>query len=141
PSVDGDPTMSTSHRQWHASRNETVLFIAAVCLALGASAGAADDGPVVGTVLWKPGLERDANSYDKTDFWAAIAYSPATGKFGASCNWTADINASRSARERCDAADARTVVMCNNGWCALALGEDREKWGVGWGEERQTAEK
>lgn len=126
---------------WHAPRKVTVMFVAAVCLALGASAGAADDGPVVGTVIWKPGLERDANSYDKTDFWAAIAYSPATGKFGASCNWTADINASRSARERCNASDARTVVMCNNGWCALALGEDREKWGVGWGEDRQTAEK
>ncbi len=126
---------------WHAPRNETVMFVAAVCLALGGSAGAADDGPVVGTVIWKPGQEPDANSYDKTDFWAAIAYSPSTGKFGASCNWTADVNASRSVRERCDASDARTVVMCNNGWCALALGEDLDKWGVGWGAERQTAEK
>ncbi len=126
---------------WHSPRNETALFVATVCLALGGSAGAADDGPLVGTVIWKPGLERDANSYDKTNFWAAIAYSPSTGKFGASCNWTADINASRLARERCNAPDARTVVMCSNGWCALALGEEWDKWGVGWGEERQTAEK
>jgi hypothetical protein len=86
-------------------------------------------------------LEPDANSYDKTDFWAAIAYSESTGKFGASCNWTADVNASRAARENCNASDARTVVMCNNGWCALALGEDRANWGVGWGEDRPSAEK
>src|SRR5689334_13095673 len=98
------------------------MFFASVFLSLCMSVGAADDGPVVGTVIWQPGLKRDANSYDKTDFWAAIAYSPATGKFGASCNWTADVNASRSARENCNASDARTVVMCSNGWCALALG-------------------
>lgn len=122
-------------------RNRMGRFIAAVCLALCTSARAGDDGPVVGTVIWKPGLERDANSYDKTDFWSAIAYSKSTGKFGASCNWTADINASRAARENCNASDARTVVMCNNGWSALALGEDREVWGVGYGEDRPTAEK
>lgn len=125
----------------NTARHRTGIFVAAVCLALCTSAGAADDGPVVGTVIWKPGLEPDANSYDKTDFWAAIAYSESTGKFGASCNWTADINASRSARENCNTSDARTVVMCNNGWCALALGEDRGKWGVGWGEDRPSAER
>src|SRR5262245_59904362 len=119
---------------WNNSRDRIGMFFAFICLSLGTSAGVADDGSVVGTVIWRCGLERDANTYDKTDFWAAIAYSPSTGKFGASCNWTADINARRSARENCNAADARTVVMCSNGWCALALGEDREKWGVGWGE-------
>ncbi len=123
------------------ARNWNRLILAAVCLALGTSAGAADDGPLVGTFVWKPGQERDANSYDKTDYWSAIAYSPATGKFGASCNWTADINASREARDNCNTADAHTVVMVSNGWCALALGDDREKWGVGFGEDRTTAEK
>lgn len=121
--------------------NRLSMFLALLCLALGTSAEAADDGPVVGTVIWKPGLERDANSYDKTDYWSAIAYSQSTGKYGASCNWTADVNASRQARENCNATDARTVVMCSNGWSSLALGDNREVWGVGYGEDRETAEK
>ena len=31
--------------------------------------------------------------------------------------------------------------MCSNGWCALALGDDIAKWGVGWGEDREAAER
>jgi hypothetical protein len=114
-----------------------IAFCASICT----NARADDDAPLRGTVVWKPGLERDASSYDKTDFWPAIAYSPSTGKFGASCHCTADVNASRDAREKCNAPDARTVVMCGNGWCALGLGDDRERWGVGWSEDRPSAEK
>jgi hypothetical protein len=106
---------------------------------------AADDDPVVGIVRWEPGERRDANDWDKTDFWAGIAFSPSTGKYAASCEWRAKENASRQAREKCNASDARAVVLCCNGWCALAIGrlkdEKEYRWGVGWGPDRKTAEK
>jgi hypothetical protein len=105
----------------------------------------ADDGPVVGIIEWTPGLERDANSYDKTDYWAAIAFSPATGKYGASCEWTSRDVAERAARDNCNAPDAQVVVLCCNGWCALALGNPTAEgtwgWGVGWGPDQETAER
>jgi hypothetical protein len=134
-------TKETFMSRWNSVRYRRRAFTAAVVLTLVPDVFAADDGPVVGTVVWRPGLERDANPNDRTNYWAAIAYSPSTGKFGAACNWTADVNASRDAREKCAAPDARTVVMCGNGWCSLALGDDVDKWGVGWGESRETAEK
>jgi len=105
----------------------------------------ADEGPVKGVIEWRPGLERDATDYDKTDFWSAIAYSPSTGKYGASSEWTNQDNASRRARENCNAPDARAVVLCCNGWCALALGKTADTgesgWGVGWGADQETAER
>lgn len=104
-----------------------------------------DDGPVVGVVQWEPGQRRDATSWDKTDYWAGIAVSPSTGKYAASCEWMSRDNANRQAREKCNAKDAQAVVLCCNGWCALALGrrsdEKEYRWGVGWGPDRRTAEK
>ena len=96
--------------------------------------------PVVGVVEWEPGLPRDANQEDKTDYWAAIAYSSSTGKYGSSCKWTSRDNASRVARENCNARDAQCIVLCCNGWCAIALGDDK-KYGFGWGADRAVAEK
>jgi hypothetical protein len=110
------------------------------------SAVAADDGLVVGSVEWAPNIPfSEKTEWDKTSYWAAIAVSPSTGKYAASCEWTSEVNATRQAREKCNAADARAVVLCCNGWCALALGK-REAgkditWGVGWGADRSTAEK
>jgi len=106
----------------------------------------ADEGPVVGVVEWQPGIPwKDKTEWDKTDYWACIAVSPSTGKYAASCNWTSRINAERQAREKCNADDARPVVLCCNGWTALALGKREEGkdviWGVGWGGDRQTAER
>ena len=106
----------------------------------------ADDGLVVGVVEWKPGIPReDKTDYDKTDFWAAIAFSPSTGKYGSTCEWTSQDNAVRVAREYCNAKDARAVVLCCNGWCALALGQPaatgEHGWGVGWGPNQEDAER
>ncbi len=105
----------------------------------------ADDGPVVGVVQWEPGLRPDANDWDKTDYWSGIAVSPSTGKYAASCEWMNRDNASRQAREKCNATDARAVVLCCNGWCALALSKKEEGkdigWGVGWGPDQRAAEK
>src|SRR5262245_24731256 len=80
----------------------------------------ADDGPVVGVVGWEAARRPDATSWDKTDYWAGIACSPSTGKYAASCEWMARENANRQAREKCNAKDAKAVVLCCNGWCALA---------------------
>jgi hypothetical protein len=109
------------------------------------SAIAADDDLVVGVVEWEPGLRADANMEDKTDYWAAIAISPSTGKYASSCEWQNRDNATRQAREKCSAADARAIVLCCNGWCALALGKQEAGkdvgWGIGWGADQKTAEK
>jgi hypothetical protein len=122
-----------------------ILLPALACWLLAGVARGADDVPLVGIVRWEPGERRDANSWDKTDYWAGIAFSPSTGKYGASCEWMARENASRQAREKCNASDARAVVLCCNGWCSLALGSPKKgedhRWGVGYGPDRRTAEK
>lgn len=123
----------------------TVLRTTLAGMLWAAAACCADDGPVVGIVEWEPALRRDATLYDKTDYWAAIAFSPSTGKYGSTCEWTSRVNAERVARENCNAADARVVVLCCNGWCALALGKPaatgKSGWGVGWGPDREKAER
>jgi hypothetical protein len=105
----------------------------------------ASDGPLVGVIEWEPGLRSDATDWDKTDYWAAIALSPSTGKYGSSCEWTSRDTAARDAREKCNSSDARTIVMCCNGWCALALGDEKPGkdfgWGVGWGRDQETADR
>lgn len=117
-----------------------LMFLMAVHSVFGS-----DDEPLVGIVEWEQALEPDATQWDKTNYWAAITFSPATGKYAASCEWTDRGNAERSARKKCNAADARTVVLCNNGWAALALGDQKSEknfgWGVGWGADQQTAER
>jgi hypothetical protein len=106
---------------------------------------AATDGPVKGYIEWKDRNRSDASDWDKTDFWAAIAFSPSTGKYASSCEYRPFDLAERAAREKCNAPDARTVVLCGNGWCALALGDQKMGkdfgWGVGWGPDQRSAEK
>ncbi len=110
-----------------------------------AAPAAAGNDMVVGIVRWLPGQRSDANEYDQTDYWCCIALSPSSGKFAASCEWTNRDNAVRQARDKCNARDARGVVLCCNGWAALALGKasagQETPWGVGWGEDEATAEK
>lgn len=123
-----------------------VLMATLTGMLLAARALCAGDGPVVGVVEWKPGISReDKTDYDKTDFWAAIAFSPSTGKYGSTCYQMSQDNAVRIARECCNAKDARVVVLCCNGWCALALGDPsaagEHGWGVGWGPNQEDAER
>ncbi len=104
-----------------------------------------DDDIVVGVVEWEPSLLPDATLWDKTDYWAAISISPSTGKYASACEWTARENAERSSREKCNAPDAQAVILCCNGWCAIALGNQKASknfgWGVGWGSDQETAER
>lgn len=115
------------------------------CILLGLSAYGADDELVRGFIRWQPGEDRDANEVDRTDYWSAIAVSPSTGKYGATCWVSNQDNALRIARANCNAKDARVVVLCGNGWCSLALGAPPKTgdwiWGVGWAETREQAER
>jgi hypothetical protein len=110
-----------------------------------AGAFGADDRPVKGYVEWKDRYSSDATDRDKTDFWAAIAISPSTGKYASSCEYFPYDLAGREARRKCNARDAQVVVLCGNGWCALALGDEKPGknfgWGVGWGPDQRSAER
>jgi hypothetical protein len=66
------------------------------------------------------------------DTYAAIAYSPATGKIGCAYNYGSRFSAEQAALGRCPAADARIVGWVHNGFCALAVGADKSCWGVGY---------
>jgi hypothetical protein len=103
------------------------------------------NGPLKGLCEWPDRYKPDATKRDRTDYWGAIAISPSTGKYAASCEYMPFDLADRAARERCNAPDARTVVLCGNGWCSLALGDEKPGpdfgWGVGWAPTQQVAER
>jgi hypothetical protein len=71
-------------------------------------------------------IEIDRNSV------AAIAYSPATGKFGYAYDLRSRSAAEKAALADCGADDARIVCWVKGGFCILALGDDKACWGVGW---------
>src|SRR4051812_22619925 len=64
--------------------------------------------------------------------YAAIAYSPATGNHGYAYNHGSRAAAEAAALRYCKGDDARIVTWVNNGFCALAVGDDQSAWGVGW---------
>jgi hypothetical protein len=66
------------------------------------------------------------------DSYAAVAYSPSTGEVRYACGYFSRASAEQAALDRCDAPDARIVCWVNHGFCALALGDDKEYWGTGW---------
>src|ERR1041385_986735 len=74
------------------------------------------------------------------DKFAAIAYSPKTGKWGYGCNYPTKAEAIARAKEECGSKDARTN-WCKNAWISLAL-SDRSPggWGSSWGETREEAQ-
>jgi hypothetical protein len=71
-------------------------------------------------------IEISGNSF------AAIAYSPSTGKYAYACDLRSRKAAEKEAVEKCGAPDATVACWVNKGFCALALGEDKSCWGVGW---------
>jgi Domain of unknown function (DUF4189) len=64
--------------------------------------------------------------------FAAIAYSPSTGKYGYSYNYQSRSAAERVALEHLPQPDARIVCWVQAGFCALAKGDDKSEWGVGY---------
>jgi hypothetical protein len=74
-----------------------------------------------------------ANEIDiDSDSFAAIAYSPSTGEFHYACNYSSRWAAQEAALALFKAKDGRVVCWVNEGFCALALGDDQSVWGTGW---------
>ena len=71
-------------------------------------------------------IEISGNSF------AAIAYSPSTGKYACAYDRRSRKVAEKEAVEKCGAPDATVACWVNKGFCALALGKDKSCWGVGW---------
>jgi hypothetical protein len=67
-----------------------------------------------------------------SDSFAAIAYSPATGKYGFVYDERSRSAAEKGAMEKCGAEDARIACWVNRGFCAMALGSDKSCWGIGY---------
>ncbi len=76
----------------------------------------------------------DANTY------ASIAYSQSTGKYGYSYGYNDPDEAREAALKRCKARDAKILFTVGNGWVALALGDDTDCYGYGYGTSRAIAE-
>jgi hypothetical protein len=98
-------------------RRRILLFLFALALGIGPSLHAQSD-----------------------DLYAAIAYSPKTGKWGYGCNYTTKAEAIARAKSECGSKSARTN-WCKNAWISLAL-SDRAAggWGSSWGTTREEAE-
>ena len=74
------------------------------------------------------------------DKYAAIAYSPTTGKWGYGCNYSTKAEALARAISECGSDDARTN-WCKNAWISLALSKKAPGgWGSAWGDTRKQAE-
>jgi serine/threonine-protein kinase len=68
------------------------------------------------------------------DTYAAIAYSPSTGRWGYGYGYPTKSEAIARARRECDRDDAKTT-WCKNAWIALALSKRSPGgWGSSWGE-------
>jgi hypothetical protein len=63
--------------------------------------------------------------------YAAVAYSPSTGKFGYAWNWRSRGKAEAVALANCKAADAKVVGWVKAGWLVLAVSDDNS-YGVGY---------
>lgn len=64
--------------------------------------------------------------------YAAIAYSPTTGAYRYAYNYGSRQAAENAALKAMNDKDARIVCWVNQGFCVLALGDDKSTWGVGW---------
>jgi serine/threonine-protein kinase len=74
----------------------------------------------------------DSDSGESSDKYAAIAYSPSTGKYGYSYNYTSQAGAQRRALAQLNANDAKLVAWSRNSYCALAKGKDNS-YGAAYG--------
>jgi hypothetical protein len=66
-----------------------------------------------------------------SDSYAAIAYSPTTGKYAYAYDRRSQAAAEREALEKCGEG-AESACWVNRGFCALALGSDKSFWGIGY---------
>jgi hypothetical protein len=72
--------------------------------------------------------------------YGAIAYSPATGKYGYSSDCATRAGAEKLALSNCIASDARIAIWVKDGWAALYRNSNGA-WHSAWsGNSRQEAE-
>jgi serine/threonine-protein kinase len=86
---------------------------------------------LIATAGLVPRLARADIEIDE-DSYGAIAYSPSTGEMHFSYNYGDRASAEQAALEIFKAKDAQIVCWVNNGFAALALGDDMSAWGVGY---------
>ena len=103
------------------------LFTLGVALLLAAS---------VAALAPSPGLNP---RIDDNGSFAAIAFSPQTGRWGVGDSLPGRGAAETEALGRCDARDAKVVVWVRNGYAALALGDARGAYGWGFANDPETA--
>ena len=72
------------------------------------------------------------------DTYAAIAYSPETGRYGYGFRCSSKEEAGQEAIRQCHADDARALIYTYNAWCALAVG-DNGAYGSAWGATPEAA--
>jgi len=97
-----------------------------------------------GQVVWKRvlGGQGKQEIWVSPDTFAAIAYSPATEKYGLAYDHLSRQSAEKEALSNCGAEDARIVVWVNRGFCALAVcGAGQAIRGVGWSGNSDTEAK
>lgn len=82
----------------------------------------------------------DVFYFGKEDRFAAIAYSPKTGKYGYAQDCYSREIAERTALKNCDAEDARIATWVCNGFCAIAVGSDGA-WGAGYSNSLKASNK
>ena len=99
---------------------------------------------LVGSLCGSLGGSQSARATDYIDIdedsYAAVAYSPSTGKFAFSYNYGSRSSAEKAALKQLDKEDGKIVTWVNNGFCALALGDEVGKYGMGyrWGDGAST---
>lgn len=64
--------------------------------------------------------------------YAVIAFSQSTGEYGYAWNHWNYSDAARVALSRCNAKDAEVVAWVENGFAALAIGDNDSTYGTGW---------
>lgn len=121
-----------------------VIFVGLVCVGNAVTPARADvtddmwarDAARRADEAWRKrvyGDPRSTPAAPASDDYGAIAYSPATGRYGYSWSYGTLAAAQRAAIASCKADDARPVAWArNNYYCALAVGTD-DAWGTGSG--------
>lgn len=79
------------------------------------------------------------SSQSFADRFAAIAYSPATGRTGWSHSYSDLGDAETAATNACNETDAVIVAWSKNAWCSLAVADDGS-YGWSWGNTQEEAE-
>jgi hypothetical protein len=80
-----------------------------------------------------------AQAAQADDRYAAVAYSPKTGRWGYGANYPTKSEAIARAKRECGKKDAKTN-WCKNAWIALAISDQSPGgWGSAWGETADAA--